>query len=92
MPARRKCGRGLRLAGNGLRLAGNGRRRRGQRGAGFWSFLKKAHNWIKQNKVISRGAKFLGSTGLVPQAGTIGTAAGTLGYGRRRRVRRIRRR
>lgn len=47
-----------------------------------WDWIKKAHNWIKSNKVISRVA------GLIPHpyAQAISTGASTLGYGRRRRV------
>ena len=70
---------------------GNGRRRRvgrvvrRKRGGGFMDALKSAHNWIKSNKIISTVGNALGKIG-VPYAGAIGTAAGTLGYGRRRRV------
>ncbi len=78
---------------------GNGRRRRvrrvgrPRRGRGFFSSignaLRGAHDYIKSNKLVSTVANALGSVG-VPYAGAIGKAAGTLGYGRRRRVRRRR--
>ena len=74
---------------------GNGRRRRvgrvvrRKRGGGFMDALKSAHNWIKSNKIISTVGNALGKIG-VPYAGAIGTAAGTLGYGRRRRMTRRR--
>ena len=56
-----------------------------RRGAGFFSnignALSKAHDWIKSNKIISSVGSLLGKAG-VPYAGAIGTAAGTLGYGK----------
>lgn len=45
--------------------------------------LKKAHDYIKKNKVISRAANALGEVG-VPYASKIGSTASKLGYGRRR--------
>ena len=51
--------------------------------------LRSAHDWIKKNKIISTVGSALGRVG-VPYAGAIGTAASTLGYGRRRIVRRPR--
>jgi hypothetical protein len=57
-----------------------------QRGSGLGSWLKKAGAWIKKHKLISRIGSILGSAG-VPLAGTIGTAAGAIGYGRMRRRR-----
>lgn len=50
--------------------------------------VRSAHDWVKQNKIISTVGNALG--GVLPIAGTIGQAAGALGYGRRR-VRRVRR-
>ena len=54
-------------------------------GGDFWTslgnFATKAHDWLKQNQVISKGAKLLGTVG-VPYASTIGDVASTLGYGR----------
>lgn len=52
-----------------------------KRGAGFFDFLGKIHNFIKSNKIISRVASLIPH----PVARTVGTAAGALGYGRRRR-------
>ncbi len=46
--------------------------------------LSKAHDFIKNNKIISTVGNALGAVG-VPYAGAIGKAASTLGYGRRRR-------
>lgn len=45
-----------------------------------WDWIKKAHGWIRDNKVISRVA------GLIPHpyAQTISKGASVLGYGRRR--------
>ena len=51
--------------------------------------LRSAHDWIKKNKIISTVGSALGRVG-VPYAGAIGTAASTLGYGRRRIVRKRR--
>lgn len=77
-------------------LAGRGKRkppcvkycRRRQRGRGIMDFLRKAHGFIKRNKVISRGANALSY--VLPGkykdwAGKVGGVAGTLGYGRRSR-------
>ncbi len=64
------------------RLPGRPRRRVGR---GLMDMIRSAHNWIKSNKIISTVGNALGKAG-VPYAGAIGTAAGTLGYGRRRRV------
>lgn len=63
---------------------------KGQSGAGFMDVVRKANDFLKSNKVISRGAKALG--GLLPPqygavASTVGDLAGSLGYGRRRRMR-----
>ena len=55
------------------------------RGAGLGSWLKRAFNFVKDHKLISRGA-----TMLAPRAGayspivsTVGKIAGVLGLGRR---------
>ena len=57
---------------------------RRHRGAGIfsdiWSGVKKAANWIKDNKVISRVAKLIPH----PKAAVVGDAAEKLGLGRRR--------
>ena len=58
--------------------------RRRARGGGFMDALRSAHDWIKKNKIINTIGSTLGRVG-VPYAGAIGTAASTLGYGRRRR-------
>ncbi|HRP37332.1 MAG TPA: hypothetical protein PLS50_06000 [Candidatus Dojkabacteria bacterium] len=60
---------------------------RRRRGAGLLDMLKSAHSFIKNNRVISTVGKALGSVG-VPYASAIGNAASSLGYGRRRYVRR----
>ena len=59
-------------------------RRRKQVGKGLGSWLRKAHDWIKKHKLVSRIGSVLGSAG-VPYAGSVGSVAGKLGYGRRRR-------
>ena len=58
----------------------------------IWKGLKKAHNWIKKNKIISRGA-----SALAPIAGRfssgvsrVGDLAAINGYGKRKRRRRRR--
>jgi len=66
------------------------------KGAGFLDFLKKAHNFIKDNKLISRVAGVVG--GIAPGFGAQGQAVGgvanavggiadQLGYGKRRKRR-----
>ena len=63
------------------------RPRRKQAGKGpVLDFFKKAHNWIKANKLISRGANTLAPIA-GPYSGTvsnIGRVAGVLGYGKPR--------
>ncbi len=65
---------------------GVGRRRR--RGGSFfgkiWSGIKKAANYVKDNKLISRGLD------LIPGASKYSSAASAIGLGRKRRVRRRR--
>jgi hypothetical protein len=51
------------------------------RGRGFMDFAKKAHSFIKDNKIISGVGSVLGSLG-VPYADQIGSVASSLGYGR----------
>jgi len=79
-----------------LNSYGTGRkRRRGRprlrRGGGFFSSignaLSKANDFLRSNKIISTVGNALGNT--IPIAGTIGRAAATLGYGRRRARRRV---
>ena len=64
-----------------------GRRRRRMHGRGIMDFLKKAHGFIKDNKLVSRVGSLLGSVG-VPYAGAIAKGAELAGYGRRRHRRR----
>ena len=60
------------------------------RGSGLWSWIKKGYNWVKnkaipyvkQNKLISRGLSLVPH----PYAQVGSTVAGTLGFGRRRRI------
>ena len=61
------------------------RRTRGQSGRGLWSWIKKAHDYVKSKKLISRAGSALS---FIPGMGTAGAVAGLLGYGRRG-VRRI---
>ena len=60
-------------------------RRRRQKGGSIGSWLRKAHDWIKKHKLVSRIGSVLGSAG-VPYASTIGNISGKMGYGRRRRM------
>ena len=53
---------------------------RRQKGKGFLSFMKKVGGFLKKTKLLSRVGSALGAIG-VPYAGTIGSAAGMLGYG-----------
>lgn len=56
-------------------------KRTGQKGKGIFDFLKKTHNFIRDNKLIST----IGS--MIPHAGAqkVASVAGALGYGKRRR-------
>ena len=45
-------------------------------------WARKAHGFVKDNKVISTAGGILGTLG-VPYASQIGSVAGSLGYGRR---------
>ncbi len=60
------------------------RRMRGGRltGSQVLGALRKAHDYVKKNQLISKTANALGAT-------RIGAAAGALGYGKRRRRRRV---
>ena len=58
--------------------------RRKMRGRGFMDFLSKANEFLRNSKLISSVGSALGSAG-VPFASQIGSVAGSLGYGRRRR-------
>ncbi|EGG14410.1 hypothetical protein DFA_12182 [Cavenderia fasciculata] len=59
----------------------------GQQGDGFGDWFKKAYDFVKENKLISRGAKALGDAG-VPYASKIGEVADKLGYGKKPRRKR----
>lgn len=59
-------------------------RRRKQSGKGLGSWLRKAHDWVKKHKLISRIGSVLGTAG-VPYASNVAGVAGKLGYGARRR-------
>jgi len=72
--------------GSGRRRVHRRRRHGGSIFDSIASGLKSAHDYIKSKHLISTVAKGLSSVG-VPYAGAIGTAAGALGYGRRRRRR-----
>ena len=61
-----------------------GGRRKTRGGSKFTDFFKRAHSWIKKNKVISRVSGALNKIG-VPYTDKIASVASTLGYGRRRR-------
>ena len=78
---------------------GNGRRRRvgrlrttrRHRGGGFLDALKSAHNWIKNNKIISTVSGALsGVPGIGGIASAINKGSLALGYGRRRPLRKRR--
>jgi len=61
-------------------------------GGNLRDIFRKAHDFVKSHKIISRAATALGNAG-IPHAGRIGEVASTLGYGRRKiRHRRIRHR
>ena len=51
---------------------------------GFMDFIGKVGSFLKSSKLVSTVANGLSSAG-VPYAGAIGSAAGALGYGRKRR-------
>jgi hypothetical protein len=64
--------------------------RRSVKGRGLFSWIKnKALPWLKKSKILSGAASILSSVG-VPFIGTAGKAASLAGYGKRRRVRRVR--
>ena len=63
------------------------RHRRRMRGRGLADFLGKANNFLRSSKLVSTIGNALGAAG-VPFASQIGSVAGSLGYGRRRRHRR----
>jgi hypothetical protein len=56
------------------------------RGAGFFDWLQKAHDWIKENKIISKVSGALSSVPLLASVvGPINAAATHLGYSERAR-------
>lgn len=59
---------------------------RKQKGDGFADFARKANEWLRKTKAISKVANTLATVG-VPYAGNIGQVAGKLGYGKRVRKR-----
>jgi hypothetical protein len=68
-------------------LAGLGRRRRRRRVTRGAGFLSNAHTYIKKNRLVSRGLSFA-SQFHKPLGKYVGVAK-SLGYGRRRRRRRV---
>ena len=65
-------------------------KRRSMRGGALMDWIKKAHNHVKSNKLVSKGIKFAIDRNFVPDqfkkyASVAGDIAGVLGYGRRRR-------
>ena len=72
--------------------------KKAQSGQGFMDFVKSAHNWVKNNKVISQGANVVGNiASRIPNSYAQGVAEGAkaveetakkYGYGKRRVVRR----
>ena len=58
-------------------------RKRRRNGKGIKEVLGKIHNFVKNNRLISRGAAALAPLGNIVKG--VGTAASSLGYGRRRR-------
>lgn len=69
-------------------------RSRKMKGRGLLDWIKKAHSFIKKNKLISRLASGYSQTGL-PYAGAVGIGGSIskqLGYGRRTRGRVVMRR
>ena len=60
--------------------------RKRTRGGSLRSFLNKANEFLKKNKIISRGLKAYSSVPFLPyssQAGMFGRAAQMVGYGKR---------
>ena len=69
---------------SGRRVHRSGARRchhRRMHGGGFMDFMSKASGFLKNPKLISTIANGLDAAG-VPIAGTVGSIAGKLGYGR----------
>ena len=60
------------------------RRRHSMKGKGFMDFIRKVGSFLHKSKLISTVGNALGTA--FPIAGTIGKAAGAVGFGRRRRL------
>jgi hypothetical protein len=65
------------------------KRSRAMRGRGIFDWVKKAANFVKRHKLISRGANAFGKSGskYAPIGTAVGSIASQLGLGRRRRRR-----
>jgi len=62
-----------------------------QRGRGFKSFIGKIGNFLKKTRILSRAAPIIGAiTGRPGIGSAVGGVANALGFGRRRRRRRVR--
>ena len=89
---RRKRRVGLRARARGRKMLGGasifGGRKRVHRGRGIMDVLKKAHNFVKDRQLISKGLNLLQD----PRAQKASSIANILGYGRKRRVGGARRR
>ena len=73
------------MTSQGLALAFNGGiRPHPQVGGSFGSFLKGASNFVKDNHLISNGAKIASVLG-VPHAGTVGAVAKSVGLGKKKK-------
>jgi hypothetical protein len=57
---------------------------RRMRGGSLRSILGGVNKFLRRTKLVSRVGSALGAVG-VPYAGSVGSVAGSLGYGRRRR-------
>lgn len=77
---RKRVHRPRRLLRGGASVFGG--RRRVHRGRGIMDVLKKAHSFVKDRKLISKGLNLLQD----PRAQKASAIAGILGYGRKRRV------
>jgi len=77
---RRRVGGRRRVHRGGASVFGG--RRRVHRGRGIMDMLKKAHSFVKDRKLISKGLNLLQD----PRAQKASAIAGILGYGRKRRV------
>ena len=60
------------------------RRVRRMRGRGLMDFISRAGNFLRSSKLVSTVANGLSSAGVL-YAGAVGSAAGALGCGRKRR-------